>query len=71
MGRYFLADEFGEYSANAGDYWHRADSDRFDGMVLVKRSHAYRTVTGRTVHAERVLRSDPTMRDLRRLAAAS
>jgi hypothetical protein len=70
MTRYILADAEGEYSANPGDYWHLADDDRFAGTDLVKAEHPYRTVTGRTVYGPRLLKSNPTMRDLRRLEAA-
>jgi hypothetical protein len=38
--------------------------------TLVKGRHLYRTVTGRTVVSERVIRLRATMRDLRRLERA-
>jgi hypothetical protein len=70
QGRYVLADEDGEYSADPGDYWHLADGVRFEGQSLLKLSHPYTTTTGRKVLAPRILKNDPTMRDLRRLAVA-
>jgi hypothetical protein len=59
-----------EYSADPADYWANVDTVRFDGMDLVKIRHPYRTVTGGTIYGPRLLKSDPTMRDLRRLADA-
>lgn len=67
MDNYFLGDDDGQYSANPADYWYLADDAQMP-QTLVKRHHAYRTITGRTVLAPRVLKDQPTMRDLRRLA---
>lgn len=69
QGRYILADEDGEYSADPGDYFTRGPDSRFLGLSLVKLAHPFRTVTGRVVLAPRILKHEPTMRDLRRLAA--
>lgn len=70
LGRYVLADEGGEYSADPADYWFRSDEDRFSGVSLVKLSHPFTTTTGQVVLAPRILKNDPTMRDLRRIARA-
>jgi hypothetical protein len=70
MNNYCLADDDGQYSANPGDYWYNADDVRMPG-TLVKLRHPYRTVTGLVVVGPRVLKDQPTMRDLRRLAAAT
>lgn len=70
QGRYVLADEDGEYSADPGDYFMGTDRSRFEGMSLLKLAHPYTTTTGRKVYAPRILKNDPTLRDLRRLAAA-
>lgn len=68
-GRYYLfGDDGGQYSATAGDYWDAPDSAPMG--ALVKGRHLYRTVTGRTVVSERVIRLHATMRDLRRLERA-
>ncbi len=69
QGRYVLADADGEYSADPGDYFTATDRVRFEGLSLVKLAHPFRTVTGRTVYAPRIIKNDPTMRDLRRLQA--
>ena len=72
MTGYVLVDEEGgQYSTTAGDYWSEADDRRFVGCVLVKQFHAWRTLTGCVVYAPRVIKSDPTVRDLRRLARAA
>ena len=54
-----------------GPYFMGTDRTRFEGQSLVKLSHPYRTITGRTVYAPRILKNDPTLRDLRRLAAVA
>ncbi len=59
----------GEYSAHPGDYWHAPDSEPVG--PIVRREHAFRTVTGRTVFGPRVLKTDATVGDLRRLARAA
>lgn len=69
-GAYVLSDGEGEYSPDPGDYWDLPETYVFEGMALVKRRHHYRTVTGRTVTDSRLLKTDPTMRDLRRLEHA-
>ena len=68
---YLVADHGNEYSADARDYWHMPDSAQFEGSLLVRAVHPFRTVTGRVVFASRVLKSDPTVGDLRRLASAN
>lgn len=72
QSRYFITGgddgEYGEYSADPADYWMAAD-DAPVGLI-VKKSHRYRTVTGQTIYAERVIKTRGTVRDLRRLAAA-
>lgn len=66
-----LGDDGGEYSADAGDYWHMADSDTLDGM-LVRTNHYFRVAhSPRVIPRWRILKSDPSMRDLRRLERAS
>ena len=70
MDNYVLADFGGEYSANPADYWYLADSERMS-YTLVKKRHPWRTKSGHTVLAPRVIRDQPSMRDLRRLAAVT
>jgi hypothetical protein len=68
-GRYYLlGDDDGEYSATAGDYWGAPDSASMG--TLIRLAHPWRTATGRTVYARRVIRERATMRDLRRLERA-
>lgn len=71
MDNYYITgsdNDGGQYSAHYGDYWNLADNEPMGALVKV--SHPYVTVTGRIVYAERILRWDATMRDLRRLGLA-
>jgi hypothetical protein len=65
--RYALLDPiFGaRYSADPEDYPRVRD---FPGLVLVRQDHPYLTTTGRIVYSDRLLKSRPTLRDLRRLS---
>lgn len=67
MHRYVITDETGDqYSADPRDYWYNADNAPMG--QLVRLDHPWRTVTGRTVIAPRLVKENATMRDLRRLA---
>jgi hypothetical protein len=67
---YVATADGGEYSADPGDYWAAADSDPLGG-ALARRSHPWRTATGRTVYAPRLIISAATVGHLRRLEAAA
>lgn len=68
---YALTDNRGTVaSADPTDYPSVEESFRFDGMLLVKKAHPYWTVTNRVILAPRLLKSNPTLADLRRLARA-
>lgn len=69
--RYFITGvkDDGEYSANPGDYWNRDGKESVG--AIIKHSHPYHTVTGRIVYGPRVIKSNATMADLRRLAKAA
>jgi hypothetical protein len=68
---YSLTDETGynRYSANPADYWN-AEDDVPVGPII-RNSHRFRTVTGRIVFAERLIKTNATLGDLRRLARAA
>jgi len=69
MLNYYLSTDYGECSADPRDYWYSGDNVRMPG-ALVKRLHPYITRTGRTVFAWRLLKHNPSIRDLRRLERA-
>lgn len=54
-----------EYSADPRDYWDALPADKLGDLVRL--DHPYKTVTGRTVYGPRLIKSDATIRDLRRL----
>ena len=64
-GRYAIN---GEYSANPADYWYAPDNQVLGAIVG---PITLRTVTGRIVTTSRVLKSEGTVGDLRRLARAA
>ena len=65
---YCIADEIGgQYSADAADYWAARDGASME-CALVRLDHPYRTTSGRTVYAPRVIKEHATVRDLRRIA---
>lgn len=59
-----IADDGNEYSA--GDYAHAPD-DLALNSDLYRKTHTYRTVTGREVCGLRLIRSNVTIRRLRQL----
>jgi hypothetical protein len=71
VGREYLVDDGagGEYSANPADYWNAADDAQMGALIRLR--HPFRTVTGRTLYAPRLIRSAVTVGDLRRLARAA
>ena len=67
MARYILiGEDDGEYSADASDYFWAAPQDELG--ALVRTDHEYRTTTGRTVTAPRLIKSEATKHDLDRLS---
>jgi hypothetical protein len=67
MARYSLVNDDGEFSADPRDYWYLRPQDAAGG-ALVREDHPYRTTSGRTVFAPRLLKSEATIRDLERVS---
>ena len=67
---YVLVDEEGSmFSAHPADYDLAPDSTRIGAIIRTR--HPFRTITGGIVVGPRLLKSDATMADLRRLARAA
>jgi len=67
--RYALVDDDGEYSATSGDYFMVAD-DVLLPCALVRTNHPYLLRVGGWLTGPRILKSAPTVRDLRKLERA-